>query len=95
MLYAPGQPQEALGCNVLLGLELVDDELLQGGGLCSSLCVALVYFLGGGEQESALARVPVLLSIGKGCCPYGDVAVHVVLDEGEGGGAEEVWQAGC
>lgn len=31
---------------MLLGLELVDYKLLQGGGLCSSLCVALVYFLG-------------------------------------------------
>lgn len=33
---------------MLLGLELVDDELLQGGGLCSGLCVALLYFLEGG-----------------------------------------------
>lgn len=32
---------------MLLGLELVDDELLQGGGFRSGLCVALVYFLGG------------------------------------------------
>lgn len=48
---APGQPQEALGRNVLLGLELVDDELLQRGGLCSSLCVALLYFLGKGRYQ--------------------------------------------
>lgn len=77
---------------MLLGLELVDDELLQGGGLCSGLCVALVYFLE--EQGSALARV-LFWGTGKGCCPYGDVAVHVVLDEREGGRAEEVWQPGC
>lgn len=77
---------------MLLGLELVDDELLQGGGLSRSLCVALVYFLE--EQESALAR-ELFLGIGNGCCPYGDVAVHVALDEGESGGTEEVWQPGC
>lgn len=78
---------------MLLGLELVDDELLQGGGFRSGLCVALVYFLGG-EQQSALARV-LAWGTGRGWCPYGDIAVHVVLDEGEGGGAEEVWRPGC
>lgn len=36
---------------MLLGLELVDDELLQRGGLCSSLCVALLYFLGEGRCQ--------------------------------------------
>lgn len=77
---------------MLLGLELVDDKLLQGGGLCRSLCVALVYFLK--EQESALARV-LFWDVWRVCRPYGNVAVHVVLDEREGGRAEEVWQPGC
>lgn len=54
---APGQPQEALSCNVLLGLELVNDKLLQGGGLCSGLCVSLLYFLR--EQKSAVAHMLV------------------------------------
>lgn len=44
-IVIPCQPEETLSGHVLLGLELVDDELLQSGGLSRSLGVALVNFL--------------------------------------------------
>lgn len=44
--FVPCQPEEALSGDVLLGLELVDNKLLQGGGLGRSLGVARVDFLG-------------------------------------------------
>lgn len=42
----PDEPDEALSSNVLLALDLVDDELLDGGRLGGGGSEALTEFLG-------------------------------------------------
>ena len=44
-LNLPDEPEEAFGCGVLAGLELVADEVLQGVGLEGSGELAVLNFL--------------------------------------------------
>lgn len=43
--HLPDEPQATLGSDVLLGLQLVADEVLDGLGLGGGSCVALAEFL--------------------------------------------------
>lgn len=81
---APDEPEETLGGGVLLGLELVPAEVLD------------VLRLGGGRELPIADFLQLPSAAVYGDDPASwlgahlDVAEHVILDGGEGDGAEDV-----
>jgi hypothetical protein len=86
---SPNQPCQALSGDVGLSLELVPDEILDVVGLEGGREVTLSEFLG----TSGQLRLGTHEKGQWALHPYLDVAQHVLLDGGEGDGAEEIWLA--
>ena len=78
----PVEPDEALGGSVLLLLELVEDEVLEGLGECGGSELAVTDFL---------ERVNCALYCVIGADSYLDVAGHVALDWLESCGAQNIY----
>lgn len=97
----PGQPEEALGSSVFLGLDLIADKVLEVHGFGGGGKEAVPDFLDG----AAVSDMRIGKAKGRHQAPrqipwehegratpgaYLDVAEHVGLDGGEGNGAENI-----
>lgn len=85
--YVPDQPDQTFGCDVLLGLELVEDERLESRRLGGGSLLPLSHFLRGlldlvmtGWAKEGTAGSTDL-----------DVAEEIILDGVEGDGAKDVY----
>jgi hypothetical protein len=74
----PDEPEEAFGCGVLAGLELVADEVLQGVGLERGGELAVFDFLR--RRNRVNISVPSIVFVGIELSAYLDVALHITLD---------------
>jgi hypothetical protein len=79
----PDKPNKTLGGRVLLGGELVPDQILDGGRLGGSSELAVTQLLLGGT--SALKEVKP-----QGLWTNLDIAVQVTLNRREGNAAEDI-----
>lgn len=86
----PDEPEKTFCRDMLLGFELVDDEVLDGGGFAGSGSLALTEFL---DIESLACSVQASLLDGGRGSSYLDVAEHVGLDGGKGYRAQSIcWE---
>jgi hypothetical protein len=90
--FLPDEPEEAFGCGVLAGLELVADEVLQSVGLEGSGELAFCDFLGNGCQPIVLFHS--YEALGLWALSHLDVALHITLDGLESSTADHIEESG-